>query len=278
MEDKNQRICLEEIIKSKNPKLLKILPSFVLNYIKKIIHQKEFNQLLLETKDKHNLDFIDEALKHFQINIECKGLENIPKQGGCIVVCNHPLGGIDGIAVMNQVGKVRGDMKALVNDLLLNLQNLKELLIPINKLGKNAIQNIRLIDKTYASDECVIIFPAGLVSRKQKGGIKDLEWKKSFVVKSVQYKRDVIPVYVEAENSKFFYSLASLRKKIGIKTNIEMLYLVDEVYKQKGKTIKLTIGSPISHTMFNNKKTPQEWADEVKKHVYSLKRSQSSNL
>lgn len=271
MEAESQKIVLEEVIRSKNPKLLKILPGFVLNYIKKIIHQEEFNQLLLETKDKYKLDFVDEALKHFQINVECKGLENIPEKGGCIVVCNHPLGGIDGIAVMNQVGKVRGDMKALVNDLLLNLQNLKELLIPINKLGKNAIQNIRQIDKTYASDECVIVFPAGLVSRKQKGKIQDLEWKKSFVVKAVQYQHDVIPIHVEAQNSNFFYNVASFRKKMRIKTNIEMFYLVDEVYKQRGKTIKLTVGKPISYSVFDKTKTPQVWANEIRNRVYQLK-------
>lgn len=269
------QIDLERIIHSKNPRLLKLLPKFVVKHIKKIIHQKEFNEFLVRTKDVHDHEFVSEALRNFQINVNSEGLENIPNQGSCIVVCNHPLGGIDGIAVMQEVGKRRKDLKALVNDLLMNLENINSLLIPINKHGKNAVQNIKKIDQTYADDGCVILFPAGLVSRKQKGVIMDLEWKKSFIVKAIQYKLPVIPIHIEAQNSKFFYNLAFFRKTIGIKTNIEMFYLVDEVYKQKGKTINLTIGKPIPHETFTKAYTHLEWSNKVKEHVYRLKDNQN---
>ncbi|MBI1837638.1 MAG: 1-acyl-sn-glycerol-3-phosphate acyltransferase [Flavobacteriia bacterium] len=269
-EKKRQQIDVEEVIKQKNPKLLKVLPRFVINYIKKIIHQREMNQLLDETEFDFELDFIRKALIHFQFNIESKGLENIPEKGSCIIVCNHPLGGLDGIAVMNEVGKVRSDMKALVNDILMNLKNLSTLLIPINKQGKNTIENSKRINNAYLSDECLILFPAGLVSRKQKGCVKDLEWQKSFITKAIKFKQDIIPVFVDAQNSKFFYNLALLRKKIGLKVNLEMFFLVDEVYKQKGKTIRITFGKPISFTQFSTEKTHLEWAEEMKKHVYTL--------
>lgn len=276
MKDVNSvhQIDLEKVIQNKNPKLLKLLPKFILNYIKKIIHQDDLNRLLEETKDAYGLDFVKESLKHFQINVESEGKENIPKSGGCIVVCNHPLGGIDGIAIMNEVGKIRPDLKAMVNDLLMNLKNLNHLMIPVNKHGKNAIQNLRDIDEVYASGECVIIFPAGLVSRKQKGHIFDLEWKKGFISKAIKYKLDIVPVYIEAKNSTFFYNLASFRKRLGIKTNFEMFYLVNEVYKQKGQTIRIKIGNVIPHTTFNKTKTHFEWAQMVKNQVYKFKNNE----
>lgn len=247
-----------------------MLPGFVLNYIKRIIHQDELNEFLNLTKDVYAHDFVSAAMKNFQINVISEGAENIPQNGGCIVVCNHPLGGIDGIAVMSEIGKRRKDIKALVNDILMNLENLSSLLIPINKHAKNAAENLKQIDQAYASDECIIVFPAGLVSRRQKGKIKDLEWKKSFISKAVKYQRNIIPIHIEARNSNFFYNLASLRKKIGIKANIEMFYLVDEVYKQKGKFIKFTIGKPIPYKTFTKLHSDLCWAEKVKEHVYEL--------
>ncbi len=265
-----QKIDLEEVIRSKNPRLLKMLPGFVLSYIKRIIHQDEFNEYLELTKDIYAHDFIRETLKNFQIQVISEGTENIPEQGGCIIACNHPLGGIDGIAVMNEVGTRRKDIKAMVNDIIMNLENLSSLLIPINKHAKNLAENVKRIDQAYASDECIIVFPAGLVSRRQKGKIKDLEWKKSFITKAIKYKRNVIPVHIAARNSNFFYNLAAFRKMIGIKSNIEMFYLVDEVFKQKGKFIKLTIGKPIPHTTFTKDHNDLYWAGKVKEIVYEL--------
>lgn len=265
-----QKIDLEEVIKGKNPRLLKMLPGFVLSYIKRIIHQDELNEFLQKTKNVFAHDFVNAILDNFQIQVISEGAENIPEQGGCIVVCNHPLGGIDGMAVMNEIGKKRSDIKALVNDILMNLENLNSLLIPINKHAKNAEESVTRIDGTYASDECVVVFPAGLVSRRQKGEIKDLEWKKSFITKAIKYKRDIIPIHIAARNSNFFYNVALLRKVFGIKANIEMFYLVDEVYKQRGKFIKLTIGKPIPFTAFTKAHSNHFWAEKIKEHVYKL--------
>lgn len=264
------QINLEKVIQGKNPLLLKILPGFALNYLKRIIHQDEFNEFLKRTKNLYAHDFVTAALENFQIGIISEGSENIPKQGGCIVVCNHPLGGIDGIAVMSEVGKKRHDIKALVNDILMNLQNLNSLLLPTNKHAKNIREDVKRIDQAYASNDCIIVFPAGLVSRRQKGIIEDLEWKKGFITRAVKYKRNIIPIHIDARNSNFFYNLASFRKAIGIKTNIEMFYLVDEVYKQKGKYIKLNVGTPIPYTTFTKTHSDIYWAEKVKEHVYGL--------
>lgn len=264
-------IDLEKVIRDKNPRLLKWLPRFVLRYMKRIVHQDEFNEFLLRSKGQMNHEFIKAALQNFEIILFSEGLENVPETGGCIVACNHPLGGIDGIAVMNAIAGRRADMKALVNDILMNLENMNSLLIPVNKHGRNAVSSVKMIDDAYASEGCTIVFPAGLVSRKRNGRIEDSEWKKSFISKAIKHKRMVIPVYVDSRNGNFFYNLATLRKVLGIKANIEMFYLVNETYKQKGKAIRLVFGKPIHYTQFTADKTDYHWAQVVRQQVYDLK-------
>lgn len=251
--------------------MLRLLPKSVLNYLKQLVHEDEFNKFLRLTRSYYAHDFISETLNYFQVKVVSKGIDNIPVKGGCIIACNHPLGGMDGIAVMNEVGRVRTDIKALVNDILMNLENLNSLLLPVNKHGKNATENLRLIDQAYGSSECIIVFPAGLVSRRMNYTIKDLEWKKSFISKAIKYKRPVIPVHIDARNSNFFYNLASFRRSVGIKINIEMFLLVDEVFRQKGKTINLRIGSPIGPDTFTTGKSHSHWAQYVKEKVYALR-------
>lgn len=238
--------------------------------MKHIVHQEEFNAFLVRSSNDMEHDFVRATIREFDITLASTGLENIPRTGGCILVCNHPLGGIDGIAVMHEVALVRKDIKALVNDILMNLENLNPLLIAVNKHGKNAAQNVKLIDDAYASEGCTIVFPAGLVSRKTNGKIEDSEWKKSFVTRAVKYKRTIIPVFVDSRNSNFFYNLAAFRKLVGIKANVEMFYLVNETYKQKGKTIRLTFGEPIFPDMFTTDHTDHYWAQKIRALVYRL--------
>lgn len=264
-------IDLEKVIASKNPRLLKLLPGFVLRYIKRVIHQDELNDAIYRNRDKFGYDFVMASLEEFGAKVNVQGLENIPKEGGCIVASNHPLGGLDGVAMMSVVGGVRKDIRFLVNDLLLNLKNYGDFFVPVNKHGKNSKENMRLYEEIYASDQCVLIFPAGLVSRRQSGNyIMDLEWKKSFINKSIKYNKPIIPTFIGGFNSNFFYNLAFYRKKLGIKANIEMFYLVDEMYKQRGKTIDFVFGKPIYPEAFTPDHTEHHWAQEVKKHVYAL--------
>ncbi|HRS53288.1 MAG TPA: 1-acyl-sn-glycerol-3-phosphate acyltransferase [Bacteroidales bacterium] len=265
----NKLIDVEKVIASKNPRLLKILPKFVINYLKKILHQEEINKVLYEYKDTHGLYFVRNILKNFNAKINVSGLENIPSEGACIVAANHPLGGLDGMALMHVVGTIRKDIIFPVNDLLLNLPNLKELFIPINKHGSN-VENINILEEAFLSDKIILYFPAGLCSRKIKGKIYDLEWKKTFITKAKQYKRDIIPTYIDGQNSNFFYKLANLRKTLGIKANIEMLYLVDEMYKQYNKEINITFGKKIPFFTFTKDKKDIYWAAYVKNIVYSL--------
>jgi putative hemolysin len=269
IKSKSSFLDLEKVIAGKNPGLLKVLPRFVLSYLKRIIHQDELNEIVGKNSDLQGLEFLDAALKGFGVKIDYYGLENIPANGQWIVAANHPLGGMDGMALMWVVGKVRKDIVFPVNDLLMNLSNLKDLFIPINKHGSNA-RNARTIDETFASAKAMLYFPAGLCSRKQKSGICDLEWKKSFITKARAHKRDVIPCFINGRNSNWFYNLARFRTRLGIKANIEMLYLVDEMFRQQNKEIVITFGKPISYTIFDKKKTDLAWAQSLKNHVYSL--------
>jgi len=268
---------LRRVIGNKNPGLLRILPRFVLNYLKKVVHQDELNEIVRNNHDLFGLDFLDACLKGFGVKIKYNGIENIPASGRWIVASNHPLGGLDGMALMWVVGKVRSDIVFPVNDLLMNIANLRGLFIPINKHGSN-IGNARLIDDTFASDKAMLFFPAGLCSRKQKNGICDLEWKKSFITKARLHKRDVIPCFINGRNSNWFYNLARLRAFLGIKANIEMLYLVDEMFRQRDKEIVITFGKPISYTIFDKKKTDLSWAQYLKGHVYSLEKNRNSTF
>lgn len=264
-------IDIEKIIGSKNPKLLRYMPRFVINYIKRTIHQDQMNEAISRNRANFEYDFAVGAFKEFDCKLTVEGAENIPLTTGCIVASNHPLGGLDGISLMYLIGGVRKDIKFLVNDLLLNLRNYGSIFIPVNKLGKNSPEYLANIDKVYASNACVLVFPAGLCSRRNAAGeIEDLLWRKSFINKAITYQKDIVPCYTEARNSNWFYNLAYYREKVGIKANIEMFYLVDEMYQMAGKNIKFTFGKPIPWQTFTPDKTEAEWAQLFKQHVYAL--------
>lgn len=269
-EGKYKKIEIEEIIGNKNPGLLKLLPSLVIKYLKRIIHQNELNDFLEKNANTFGIDFATEVLKEINIETIAVGIENIPEQEGCIIAANHPLGGLDAMALIHTLGKKRKDMKFLVNDILMSLKNLNPLFLPINKHGKNTKEGLLEIEKTFSSDQLLLVFPAGLVSRKQNGVIKDLEWKKTFITQSKKFNKKVIPVHIEGYNSPRFYNLAIWRKKLGIKANIEMIFLVDELFRQRDKKIKITFGKPIEPSSFNQSKTDKEWAAFVKEEVYKL--------
>ena len=264
-------IDIDKVLREKAPKYYKYIPRFVVSYLKRIVHQEELNVFLRDSKDKVGVDFLKACLEFLDANIVVKGEENLPKEGLYTFVSNHPLGGQDGVALGYVLGSFyNGKVKYMVNDLLMNLQGLAPLCIPINKTGKQAKDFPRMVEAGFASDDQLIMFPAWLCSRRQNGVIRDLDWKKTFVVKSVQAHRDVVPIHFEGRNSNFFYNLANICKFLGIKVNIAMLYLADEMLKNRHKTFTVTIGKPISWQTFDKSKTPTEWAAYVKDIVYKL--------
>jgi putative hemolysin len=263
-------IDIRRLIESKNPALAKWLPGFVINYLKRILHQDEINAFLVNNKDVYDGDFCSAVIEYFNITIEIEGIENIPTSGPAIISMNHPLGGMDALAFISAMKNHREDLRFIVNDLLMNLHNLKNLFVGVNKHGKNELSTRQQISDLFESDEAVCIFPAGLVSRRVNGKVRDLDWKKTFITYSVKFNQPIIPVFIDGELSNFFYRLANFRKAIGIKANLEMLYLADELFKQRNKTIRFAIGKPIWPSELDLSKSERELAKEVKQKVYEL--------
>jgi putative hemolysin len=267
--DTDKLIDIRKIIGDKNPKLLKILPGFIIRYIQHILHEKDVNEVVLTNKDKFNQDFCQAVIDRFNIHLEVEGLENVPVKGGVTLAMNHPLGGMDAMALVSALKNHRVDLKFIVNDILLHLKSMQGMFVGVNKHGKNSNSNLLKIDEIFSNGNAVCIFPAGLVSRKINGVVQDLEWKKTFVSLSVKHDQPIIPVYIDGKLSNFFYRLASFRKMIGIKANIEMFFLVHELFKQKNVTMKLTFGKPILPSSINKSKSQKAWAEEIRKQVYS---------
>jgi putative hemolysin len=262
---------VDSILRAKAGDKMKFVPRFVVSYLKKILHQDEINEFLRHHQGRVGVDFLSDCMDFLDSKLEVEGVENLPKEGLCTFVSNHPLGGQDGVALGYLLGThYQGKIKYLVNDLLMNLHGLAPLCIPINKTGSQAKDFPQMVENGFRSDDHIIMFPAGLCSRRQNGVIRDLEWKKTFIVKSVQTQRWVVPIHFGGRNSNFFYNLANLCKFFGIKFNIAMLYLADEMFKNRHKHFKVVIGKPIPWQTFDKSKTPLQWAQYVKEIVYGL--------
>jgi putative hemolysin len=268
--NKTQEINVEKVLYSKNSALKKVVPKFIVNYLKKIVHQDELNEFLRKWGYLKDSELIEAGLRHFEIKFKVFNSENIPETGRYIFVSNHPLGGLDGLVFIYELSKHFHEIKFPVNDILTNIKNLSGIFLPVNKHGSLAKEAARMIEEAYSSDCQILNFPAGLCSRKRRGVIRDLEWQKSFITKSIQHKRDVIPAFFSGRNSNFFYNLANVRKMLGLKANIEMLYLADEMFKQRDKEIRLVFGKPIPWETFDKSRSAVEWANWVKSKSYEL--------
>ena len=265
-------VDVKKLIASKNPGIVKWIPGFLIRYVEKILHQDEVNEFFNAQKGANAFEFSQAAMKKFNITIKVHGKENIIKPPkGVIFAANHPLGGFDAVAIISALRDIRPDLMFIVNDFLLSVENLKDRFVGVNKVGKNAAESLQRVDMQFASNTATFIFPAGLVSRKVKGEIKDLLWRKTFISKAKKYQKPVIPVYIEGRLTDRFYRLANFRKRIGLKFNIEMLYLVDELFKQEGNTMHVVIGKPISPDTYDGSKTDIEWSAWTKEQVYALK-------
>jgi 1-acyl-sn-glycerol-3-phosphate acyltransferase len=269
-DNKIPEINVEKIIYSKNKRLAKIIPPFVLNYLKKIVHQEELNGFLKEWGHLENAELIGASLKFMSTRYTVFGEENIPVVGRNIFVSNHPLGGLDGLVFIYELSKYFKDIKFPVNDILMSIGHVSGIFLPVNKHGFQDREAVRKMEQAFESESQILYFPAGLCSRKRRGVVRDLKWHKSFISKAIQYRRNVIPVHISGRNSNFFYSLSNFRKFLGIKANIEMLYLPDEMFRQKDKEIHLVFGKSIPWQTFDKTKSPAEWAEWVKSKSYEL--------
>lgn len=271
MNHEPQILDLDKVLAEKAPKIYNKVPRFAINYLKRKIHLDELNEILTIYADKYGVDFMQAVVGYFNLTLKTSGLENIQDDKKYIFVSNHPLGGLDGICLSAVIGK-RFDkkIKYVVNDVLYFIKNLQPIFLPVNKYGRQSKQATSSLNEAYESDNQIITFPAGLCSRQKNGKILDLDWQKNFILKAVESRRDVVPVYFEGKNSNFFYRFANIRKRLGIKFNIELILLPDEMFKNKNKSFSITFGEPIPYTFFDNSKSAMQWAQYVKEKSYNL--------
>lgn len=266
-------IDIDSILKGKMGAKAKFVPRFLVNWLIRIAHQDEVNAFLWDNRDKVGVEWLEACVKYLDMTLEVEGKENLPAPDDkrlYTFVSNHPLGGEDGVALGAIIGRhYNGRFRYLVNDLLMNLPGLAPLCIPINKTGHQGRNFPAMVKAGFESNNHMLMFPAGLCSRRHNGIIRDIPWSKTFVSKSVEYQRDIVPIHFSGQNSNFFYRLANFSDKC-LPFNLAMLFLVDEMYKNVHKTFRVTIGKPIPWQTFDKQKTPMEWAQFVKDKVYTL--------
>ena len=267
------QIDLKKVLEKKAPGFVRRAPSWLIHYLVHIIHHDELNDILHRYKGFEGVPFMQKLIGYFDLNLQLSGEDNIPSDRRLIFVSNHPLGGLDGICLSAVIGeRFNSAIRFLVNDFLLAIPNLRTIFLPVNKFGEQGRHYTQVIEEAFASDNQILTFPAGLCSRLVHGKVQDLDWKKSFITKAVQYQRDVVPLFFDGKNSMFFYRIANLRKKLGIKINYELAYLPNEMFKSKHKTFQITFGKPIPWQTFDHSYTPEVWASRIREEVYRLKK------
>jgi len=266
-------IDIDKILRSKMGPRSRWVPGFLVSWLKRIAHQDEVNRFLWESRHLTGTDWLEECVRYLQMTLHVVGMENLPaKDDGRLytIVSNHPLGGADGVALGAIIGRhFDSHFRYLVNDLLMNLPGLAPLCIPINKTGHQSRNFPAMVKAGFESQNHMLMYPAGICSRKRGGEVHDIPWSKTFITKSVEYRRDVVPIHFSGENSRFFYRLANFSDRF-LPFNLAMLFLVDEMYKNVGKTFEVRIGRPIPWQTFDKSRTPAEWARYVEDIVYEL--------
>ncbi len=262
-------IVLKELVAEKNPVLASRIPRFVYGLMNRLLHIREVNEIIREYGHLEGIPFIVAVLGYFDVKVLHYGEEHLPVSGQYIFASNHPLGGFDGLMLIKVVSDFMGKSLFLVRDELTKIPPLAGLFIPVNKFGDQR-HSANLINQAYQSENQILIFPSGLASRKIKGRIIDLTWQKHFIQKSVEFHRDVVPVHISGQNSPFFYRTANWRKWIGIRINLGMFLLPDELFKNRGKTFVINFGEPVPWSRFNRTKSSGDWAGVIKEEVYAL--------
>lgn len=265
-------IDLDIIIENSDSQFLKKLPNWGIRLLKKVIHEDEINRILTKYESCQGMEFLEKIIDEFQIRLEYEGLENLPENGRCFFIANHPFGFLDSIILLKTVGEKYGDFKAIANEVFMLAPQIRPTIAAVNVFGTNPRMYIMELERIFAGELGVTLFPAGEVSRIKRWNIEDGDWHKSFISRSVKFKRDIVPFFFYGRNSVLFYTIYVFRKLLGIRLNLEMVLLTHEIFIKRKKTIRVKIGQPISWQKFDESKTHHEWAQYVKAEVYRFGR------
>jgi hypothetical protein len=264
-------IDVEKILKTSFPKS-KYLPKPIINFLKRYLFEKELNDIVEANRDLQGFDWVNGILHYFNITLEVNHEQYASLPGRYIFVPNHNLGGLDGLAVFSIIARYHKTAKSLSNDYLLLIPNTRSLIIPVSRKSNSTKEFLSKVDEYYASDEQMLVFPAGFVARKKKGIVQDPEWTKSFVAKAIQHKRWIVPVYMDTKNQTSFYRNYKYRKLISKITglNIERFFLLRQSFTHYNNTFKMNFGKPFSYEIFDKSRDHHQWAQAVREHVYKL--------
>jgi putative hemolysin len=262
-------IDIRGLFREKNPRLARLLPTAFFRYMERIAHVKEVNEQILRTEGMDGPAFARASLDGLEIRVRLRSPERVPKSGPITVCANHPHGGVDGLALMHLVGAARGDFAVPANDLLGVLPSLRPHISPVNKHGSN-FNHLRTFDALFASERPIIVFPAGVTARLRGTRLVEAPWSKAFLKKSKRYSRTIVPVFIAGRNSPFFYRLARARTALGVRANLEMLYLVDELYKLRGASVTVQVGKPFAAAELPPDASEAQWAERLRRHVVAL--------
>ena len=268
-------IDVNALLRSKMGNKAEYVPSFLVNWLKRIIHEDEVNDILWKERGKSGMEWIDSILMDLKMDVEVKGIENLPSENDdkrYTFCCNHPLGGPDGLLIAQLLGhRYNSNIRLVVNDLLMNLPGLAPFCVPVNTVAHKSNRGTsEAINAAFKEGYNVFFFPAGLCSRKIDGKIQDLPWTKTFLTKSIQHQRDIVPMHFSGRNSDKFYRIANICKALHSPVNVAMLYLADELFRNTNKTFTITIGSPIPWQTFDKTRSMSEWAGYIRNKVYEL--------
>ncbi len=239
-----RHIDVQALFHAKNPRVAARIPAIGYRYLRRIVHQQEINTFLSANTAPSGCAFVAQALQFLNLCTETRHADRLPADPRIVLCANHPTGGADGLCAMQLLCQRYGSLRVPANDLLMTLPGLREFIVPVDKYGSNAAQ-VRQYDTLFASEHPVLVFPAGRTARPGRGGLLDYPWSKTFIKKARAHNRAIVPLHIEGRNSAFFYTVWRLRSALRLSANLEMLYLVDELFKQRGRCVQLTVGPPL---------------------------------
>ncbi|MDE5578937.1 MAG: acyltransferase [Alistipes sp.] len=267
------QIDIAEVLRQKAPKLSRRIPRFAVEWLRRTVHERDINHILASYWELPPQEFIQACFREWQVAYSAHGLDRLDPAGRYLFVANHPFGGMDGMMLADKLIDRFGDARVVVNDLLMHVEPLRPLWIPVNKHGSQSSAYARRFDEAFAGDLPILTFPAGLCSRRIGGRIADTEWKTNFLKKAAASGRTIVPVFVEGRLSDFFYRIANLRKALGIRFNIEMLWLPDEMFSQQGRHFRIVVGDPVPAEELARFGSLREQAEAIRRKTYFLEKT-----
>lgn len=261
-----QKIDIAQILYERSGKRVPSVAAFLLS---RMIHQSQLNSILDAGRGLTPEAFVKHVLGSLNISYSITRTGELNPTGRYVFVANHPLGGPDGLVLADVIADMLGTVGVVANDMLAQIDPLAPLFIPVNKYGRQSTTTSAVYDAAMQSSKPILTFPAGFCSRITDGRVTDTEWKPRFVRDAVRYDRRIVPVYVDGTLSKRFYALYRCRRVIGLKTNIELLLLVDEMFRLGNSNLKIVIGQPVDASSLHGDASTK--CRYVREAVYALR-------